>query len=41
MYDCVGWIVRSAAGRDKGGLFCVVGQQGAIDECGDMTPMEI
>ena len=27
MYDCVGWIVRSAAGRDKGGLFCVVGQQ--------------
>lgn len=25
MYDYTGWIVRSAAGRDKGGLFCVVG----------------
>lgn len=25
MTDCVGWIVRAAAGRDKGGLFCVVG----------------
>ena len=25
MYDYTGWIVRSTAGRDKGGLFCVVG----------------
>ena len=25
MYDYTGWIVRAAAGRDKGGLFCVVG----------------
>ncbi len=25
MYDCTGWIVRSAAGHDKGELFCVVG----------------
>lgn len=23
-----GWIVRSTAGRDKGGLFCVVGMEG-------------
>ena len=23
--DYTGWIVRSAAGRDKGGLFCVAG----------------
>ena len=23
-----GWIVRSTAGRDKGGLFCVVGTEG-------------
>lgn len=25
MTDCTGRIVRAAAGRDKGGLFCVVG----------------
>ena len=25
MYDYTGWIVRAAAGRDKGGIFCVVG----------------
>ena len=25
MTDCAGWIVRSAAGRDKGTLLCVVG----------------
>ena len=25
MFDCTGWIVRAAAGRDKGGIFCVVG----------------
>ena len=25
MADCVGWIVRSAAGHDKEELFCVVG----------------
>ena len=25
MPDYTGWIVRAAAGRDKGGLFCVVG----------------
>ena len=25
MYDCTGWIVRGEAGRDKGGVFCVVG----------------
>lgn len=25
MYDYTGWIVRASAGRDKGGLFCVVG----------------
>ena len=25
MYDYTGWIVRADAGRDKGGIFCVVG----------------
>lgn len=25
MYDYTGWIVRATAGRDKEGLFCVVG----------------
>ena len=25
MYDYTGWIVQANAGRDKGGLFCVVG----------------
>lgn len=25
MYDYTGWIVRAEAGRDKGGIFCVVG----------------
>ena len=25
MYDYTGWIVQAMAGRDKGGLFCVVG----------------
>ena len=25
MQDCKGWIVRASAGRDKGGVFCVVG----------------
>lgn len=25
MCDYTGWIVRATAGRDKGGLFCVVG----------------
>ena len=25
MYDYTGWIVRATAGRDKGGIFCVVG----------------
>lgn len=31
MPDYTGWIVRAEAGRDKGGLFCVVGvdQEGA------------
>lgn len=27
MSDCTGWIVRSNAGRDRGGLFCVVGME--------------
>lgn len=27
MTDCIGWIVRSAAGRDKGTLQCVVGME--------------
>lgn len=27
MSDCIGWIVRAQAGRDKGGCFCVVGCQ--------------
>ena len=26
--DLTGWIVRSAAGRDRGGLLCVVGVDG-------------
>ena len=25
MFDYTGWIVRAVAGRDKGGIFCVVG----------------
>ncbi len=25
MFDYTGWIVRATAGRDTGGLFCVVG----------------
>ena len=25
MYDYTGWIVRATAGRDSGGIFCVVG----------------
>ena len=25
MYDYTGWIVRSTAGRDREGIFCVVG----------------
>ncbi len=25
MYDYTGWIVRANAGRDKDGIFCVVG----------------
>ena len=25
MFDCTGWIVRATAGRDKDGLFFVVG----------------
>ena len=25
MHDCTGRIVQALAGRDKGGLFCVVG----------------
>ena len=28
MQVCRGWIVRSAAGRDKGTLLCVLGQEG-------------
>ena len=27
MQACRGWIVRSAAGRDKGTLLCVLGQE--------------
>ena len=27
MYDYTGWLVRAEAGRDKGGLFCVVGME--------------
>ena len=27
MSECIGWIVRSTAGHDKGALFCVVGEQ--------------
>lgn len=32
MNDCIGQIVRAEAGRDKGGLFCVVGadQEGRL-----------
>ena len=25
MHDYTGWIVQATAGRDKGGLFCVIG----------------
>ena len=25
MTDCTGWIVRAVAGRDRDGIFCVVG----------------
>ena len=25
MFDYTGWIVQATAGRDKGGIFCVVG----------------
>ena len=25
MYDYTGWIVQATAGRDRGGIFCVVG----------------
>ena len=25
MFDYTGWVVRATAGRDKGGIFCVVG----------------
>ncbi len=25
MYDYTGWIVQATAGRDQGGVFCVVG----------------
>ena len=28
MSDCVGWIVRAKAGRDKDGSFCVIGRSG-------------
>ena len=28
MQVCRGWIVRSSAGRDRGTLLCVVGQEG-------------
>ena len=27
MQDYTGWIVRATAGRDRGGLFCVVGME--------------
>ena len=27
MHDYTGWIVRATAGRDTGGLFCVVGME--------------
>ncbi len=33
MLDYTGWIVRAAAGRDRGGVFCVVGtdrEQGSL-----------
>lgn len=30
MQVCRGWIVRSAAGRDKGTLLCVLGQEGDV-----------
>ena len=30
MYDYTGWLVRAEAGRDKGGLFCVVGMEGDL-----------
>ena len=32
MFDYTGWIVRGDAGRDKGGIFCVVG----VDQEGRM-----
>ena len=32
MYDYTGWIVQADAGRDKGGIFCVVG----VDQEGRM-----
>ncbi len=32
MFDYTGWIVRSAAGHDKGELFCVTG----VDQDGSM-----
>ena len=25
MYDYTGWIVQASAGRDRGGIFCVIG----------------
>ena len=28
--DYTGWIVRSEAGHDKGGIFCVVGEEGGL-----------
>ena len=27
MHNCTGWIVRSTAGHDRDGLFCVVGAE--------------
>ena len=33
MFDYTGWIVRADAGRDKGGIFCVVG----VDQEGRMA----
>lgn len=32
MYDYTGWIVRATAGRDKEGIFCVVG----VDRVGNL-----
>ncbi len=28
MSEAAGWIVRSTAGRDKGGVFCALGREG-------------